>query len=346
MQQPDFTPIESVGEFGLIDRLHTVLGEAADDQLICGIGDDAAVFRKEVGIYQVITIDALIEGVHFERSIMPMRHLGFKSVAVSVSDVAAMNARPRYAVVSVAVPHADSVEMMETLYAGIRSACETYGLTVVGGDTTAARQLTISVAMIGEVEDRRVAFRRGASPGDLVCVSGDLGSSYAGLKVLLKERLAMQEADASFTPDLDRFDYVVGRQLMPKARMDLVTSWEVVNFVPRAMIDVSDGLSSEIHHICRQSRCGALLRSDSIPTHEQTRTVADEFEDDAVNFALFGGEDYELLFAARPEDISRIDDGTCTVIGIFTDPEEGVHMEDEEGRHMGISPDGFQHFEG
>lgn len=341
----DFTPIQEVGEFGLIDRMHTVLGEAADDEVICGIGDDAAVIRKSDGIYQVVTVDALIEGVHFERSIMPMRHLGFKSIAVNVSDVAAMNARPRFAVISVAVPHSISIEMMESLYSGIRQACDAYGLTMVGGDTTAARQLSLSVTVIGEVEERRVVFRRGASPGDLVCVSGDLGSAYAGLKVLIKERIAMQEA-TGFEPDLESFDYVVGRQLTPKARLDLVNTWEAARFRPRALIDVSDGLSSEIHHLCRQSGCGALLRRDAIPMHEQAEGVATDFEDDPVSFALYGGEDYELLFAARPDDFALIDDGSVTVIGIFTEPDEGVRMQGEEGEFVSISPDGFQHFDG
>ncbi|MDX1428986.1 MAG: thiamine-phosphate kinase [Rhodothermales bacterium] len=339
----DFTPIERVGEFGLIDRLHTVLGEAADDQIVCGIGDDAAVLQKSEGLYQVVTVDALIEGVHFERSIMPMGHLGFKSIAVNVSDVAAMNARPRFALISVAIPHSVSIEMMEAFYSGIRRACDTYGLTMVGGDTTAARQLSVSVTVIGEVEEHRVVFRRGAVPGDLICVSGDLGSAYAGLKVLIRERIAMQEV-SSFEPKLAGFDYVIGRQLAPSARMDLVNGWEAAGFMPRAMIDVSDGLSSEIHHLCRHSGCGALIRRDAIPIHEQTRAVADDFEDDPVNFALFGGEDYELLFAARAEDYSRIDDGRCNVIGIFTDPDEGIRMQDDDGEYVGISPDGFKHF--
>ncbi len=340
-----FTQISDIGEFGLIDRLQTILGEAADSELIRGIGDDAAVFRKEEGVYQVLTTDALIEGVHFERSIMPMRHLGFKSIAVNVSDIAAMNARPRYAVVSVGVPHSVSVEMMEAFYTGMRQACDTYGLTVVGGDTTASRQMCISVSIVGEVAERRVTFRGGAVPGDLVCVTGDLGSAYAGLKVLIKERIALQDADSSFDPDLERYDHVVQRQLTPNARMDIVRMWEAAGFMPRALIDVSDGLSSEIHHLCRHSGCGAVLRRDAIPMHAQTAQVADLFDDEALNFALFGGEDYELLFAARPDDLSLIDDGSCTVVGIFTDAEEGFRMQGEEGEFVSISQNGYQHFE-
>ncbi len=344
--ESNFTQISEIGEFGLIDRLHTILGEAADSELVVGIGDDAAVFRKEDGIYQVLTTDALIEGVHFERSIMPMRHLGFKSIAVNVSDIAAMNAQPRFAVVSVGVPHSVSVEMMEAFYTGIRQACDAYGLTVIGGDTTAARQMCISVSVLGEVPERLVAFRRGASPGDLACVTGDLGSAYAGLKVLIKERIALQDADVNFEPDLDRYDYVVRRQLTPSARMDIIRAWEAAGFMPRAMIDVSDGLSSEINHLCRHSGCGALLRRDAVPIHEQTAQVADAFDDEAINFALFGGEDYELLFAARPEEVGRIDDGSFTVIGVFTDADEGVRMQDEEGEYVNISQNGYQHFAG
>ncbi len=340
----EFTSIEDIGEFGLIDRLQTILGEPADAELIRGIGDDAAVFRKSDGLYQVMTCDALIEGVHFDLTITPMRHLGFKSIAVNVSDVVAMNALPRFAAITLGIPHSVSIEMMEKLYLGVRDACHTYGLIVVGGDTTAARQLSISVTIIGEVMENRVAFRRGAQPGDLICVTGDLGSGYAGLKILIKERIALQEATADFRPDLKDFDHVIQRQLRPEARLDVISNWERGGFVPRALIDISDGLASEVHHICRQSGCGALVRQDSIPIHEQVKTAAVLFEDEPSNFALFGGEDYELLFAVRPSDFSRIDDGTAMVVGLFTDPEEGVRMQIDDGEYVELLPGGYQHF--
>ncbi len=344
--QADFTSIQDVGEFGLIDRMRAILGDSHDDRVVLGIGDDAAVIQGRDGLYDLVTTDALIEGVHFERSITPMRHLGFKAIAVNVSDIVAMNGRPRFAVVSVGIPHGVSVEMVESLYRGMRQACESYGLSIVGGDTTAARQMTISVAVIGEVEEHRVAFRRGASPGDLLCVTGDIGSAYAGLKILIKERISLQDADTNFHPDLDRFDYVVGRQLMPSARLDVIEKWQAAGFIPRALIDVSDGLASEVNHICGNSSCGALLRRDSLPIHDQTESVATMFEDDSASFALFGGEDYELLFAARPGDFSLIDDGTVTVVGLITESEEGMRIQDEEGYTSTLDPRGFQHFSG
>ena len=339
-----FTAIEEIGEFGLIDRFQTLLGEPADPELIRGVGDDAAVFRKEEGVYQVMTCDALIEGVHFDLTITPMRHLGFKSIAVNVSDVVAMNARPRFATITLGIPHSVSIEMMERLYQGIRKACGEYGLILVGGDTTAARQLSISVTVLGEVEESRVAFRRGARPGDLICTTGDLGAGYAGLKMLIKERIALQESKSDFRPDLQEFDHVIQRQLMPQARTDIINRWERARFTPSALIDVSDGLSSEVHHICRQSGCGALIRQDSIPVHEQTDAVARLFEDEAPNFALFGGEDYELVFAARPEDFSKIDDGTVVVVGLFTEAEEGVRLQIDDGEYVELLPGGYQHF--
>ncbi len=339
-----FTAIEEIGEFGLIDRFRTLLGEPADPDLIRGIGDDAAVFRKEDGIYQVMTCDALIEGVHFDLSITPMKHLGFKSVAVNVSDVVAMNARPRYATVTLGIPHSVSIEMIEKFYHGIREACDDYGMLLVGGDTTAARQLTVSVTVIGEVEDSRIALRRGASSGDMICVTGDLGAGYAGLKMLIKERIALQEAAGEFRPDLKDFDHVIQRQLMPRARLDMIDAWAISGFTPRALIDVSDGLASEVHHICHQSGCGALIRQDAIPFHEQTAAVARLFEDDTPSFALFGGEDYELVFAVRPGDYARIDDGSVTVVGLFTDAEEGVRLQIDDGEYVELLPDGYQHF--
>ena len=342
--ESNFTAIEEIGEFGLIDRLQTLLGEPADPDLIRGIGDDAAVFRKEEGVYQVMTCDALIEGVHFDPSITPMRHLGFKCIAVNVSDVVAMNARPRYATVTLAIPHSVSVEMMEKLYHGIREACDRYGLILVGGDTTAARQLSLSVTVIGEVQESQIVFRRGARPGDLICATGHLGAGYAGLKILIRERIALQEAKAEFQPHLQEFDLVIQRQLMPQARLDAIEHWARAGFTPRALIDVSDGLASEVHHLCSQSGCGALIRQDSIPVHEQTAEVARLFEDEAPNFALFGGEDYELVFAARPGDYSKIDDGSVSVIGLFTEQEEGVRMQIDDGEYVELLPGGYQHF--
>lgn len=340
----DFTPVNEIGEFGLIDRMHAVLGTPADADLLAGIADDAAVYRVAPGRVHVVTTDALIEGVHFDRLIMPMEYLGFKAISVNVSDVAAMNARPRYATIALGLPNTISVEMVEAFYRGVRQACEAYGLAVIGGDTTAARAITLSVTVIGEAAEDEVVYRSGARPGDALCVTGDLGGSYAGLKVLLAQRKEMENAGEGFQPNLDPFRYVIQRHLTPRARVDAVRDWAERGFRPTALIDVSDGLASEVHHLCNRSGCGAILHTAAIPIALETRDAADSFEEDVDTYALFGGEDYELLFACAPGDLERLDPASYNVVGEFTPPAAGVRAQTPEGATIPLEPQGFQHF--
>ncbi|GIV61480.1 MAG: thiamine-monophosphate kinase [Rhodothermaceae bacterium] len=340
----DYTPIQVLGEFGLIERIRTLLGPPSDEDVRLGIDDDAAVYHVGDDRVHVVTTDALIEGVHFDRSFVPLLHLGLKTVAVNVSDVVAMNARPRFATLALGLPETMSVEQVEAFYEGVRQGCATYGVTLVGGDTTAARYLTVVLTVIGEARESDVIFRRGARPGDLLCVTGDLGGAYAGLKVLLDQRQALRETGGDFEPNLDPFRYVIARQLTPTARLATLEDWARRRVRPRALIDVSDGLASEVHHLCRQSGCGAIIRAASLPIHPETRAVADQFLDDVDTYALFGGEDYELLFALPEDELDRLDPESYTVVGQFTEASEGVRIQTPEGLLVPLDAQGYQHF--
>lgn len=345
METP-FTPISALGEFGLIDRLESVLGEPADKSLIAGIGDDAAVYRTGGDRVSIVTSDALIEGVHFDLSFMPLEHLGAKSMTVNISDVVAMNAIPRYATIMLGVPDHVSVEMIDAFYRGVKKVCDAYDVTVIGGDITGARQFTVGVTAIGEAVEESVVYRKGAQPGDVLCVSGDLGSAFAGLKVLLRQRVQLQNEGAEFVPNINEYRYVINRNLAPVARLGIVQSWQTAGFKPSAMIDISDGLSSELHHLCRRSGCGAVLRISTVPIHEQTRKVAGEFGEQPETYALQGGEDYELLFAASPNDLTKLKDSSYAVIGEFTVAEEGLQVVNVDGDTSNLDSSGFDHFSG
>lgn len=341
----DFTAISSVGEFGLIEKMKQELGEPTDEDVISGIVDDGAVYSIGEAMVHIATTDMLVEGVHFDRLFMPMEYLGTKAIAVNVSDVVAMNGRPRFATVSLGVPETVSVEQVESLYRGMRKACEAYNVTIVGGDTSAAHQVTISVAVIGEARREDVVYRSGAAPGDLLCVTGDLGASFAGLKVLLEQRRALEEQGESFAPNIEEYQYVIQRQLVPKARLDVVRDWKERGLKPHALIDLSDGLGSDIHHLCTQSGCGAEVRVAALPVALETRKVADEYEEDVDTFALFGGEDYELLFAASKEDVDRMDETTFRIIGRFT-PDRDVLVTMPDGQSFPLRREGYEHFQG
>ncbi|MCH8276926.1 MAG: thiamine-phosphate kinase [Bacteroidetes bacterium] len=341
-----FTPVESIGEFGLIDRIVDRLpDEINDDSVVCGIGDDAAVYRATENALQVITTDALIEGVHFDRSFVPLVYLGEKAIAVNASDIAAMNARPRVATVALGVPRNMSVEMVESLYDGIALACRSYGVELVGGDTSSSQALYIAVSMTGDVPDDRVVFRRGARPGEVLCVTGDLGGAFAGLKVLLDQRRGLEEMGEDFEPELDAYRYVIDRQLRPTARLDFIGVLGEFAIRPSSMIDISDGLVSEIHHICRQSDVGATLQIPSLPFHPETRAVADQFLEDVDTYALYGGEDYELLFTVSSEDASRLESaGHCAVIGTVEEADVGINAFNPETGLIPLNAAGFRHF--
>ncbi len=345
-EQPEttFTPIAEVGEFGLIARIQTLLSQKLPAEVLQGIGDDAAVYRIGEQETHVLTTDVLIEGVHFDRMFTPMTHLGYKALSVNVSDVAAMNALPLYATVNLGLPNYVSVEMVEDLYRGLARAAAQYGMYIVGGDTSAARQLIVGITVVGRQKEARVVYRRGARVGDLICVTGDLGGAYAGLKVLMENKRIFLEEGQEKQPDLEPYTYVIKRHLLPQARMDVIQAWEKAHILPHALIDISDGLASEIHHICTQSGTGAELFAPAIPIHLETRRVADVFGDDVDTYALFGGEDYELLFTLPEDTFNRLPEGLATVIGKITDAASGIRIQTGLGTTVRLEPSGYQHF--
>ena len=319
------------------------LGIADRDALVQGIGDDAAVYEVGGGRVHVVTTDALVEGVHFDRTFAPLGTLGYKAIAVNVSDVVAMNAEPRWATVALGLPNNVSVEAAEVLYEGMAQACRQYGLAVVGGDVTAAERLFLSVTVIGEADEDAVVYRRGAQPGDLLCVTGDLGSAAAGLKVLLAGKEAFEEG-VEERPDLAPWSYAVQRQLAPQARLDRVRQWAEAGVRPHALIDISDGLASEVHHLCSASGVGARIEASMLPIHVQTFRAAERFGDRPETYALYGGEDYELLFALSQADADKLPDDSFAVVGTVTEPHEGTMLALSEGEVVPLQASGFQHF--
>jgi len=339
----EFTSLETLGEFGLIRRLQETV-ELQNTSTVVGIGDDAAVLepgQKQI----VISTDMLVENVHFDLTFCPLKHIGYKAVAVNVSDIAAMNATPTQIVVSLAIGARYTVEAIEELYAGIRLACENYKVDLVGGDTTASRGgLVISITALGEVEKGKAVLRSTAQVNDLICVTGDLGGAYLGLQLLEREKQAFL-ADPETQPELEGKDYVVGRQLKPEARMDVIHELKELGVHPTSMIDISDGLGSELLHICSQSRVGANIYQDKLPTDAQTLETAEEFKLDPVTCILNGGEDYELLFTVKMADFDKIrNHPDITIIGNITDAGEGVNLVNPSGNAFPIKAQGWNHF--
>ncbi len=351
-----YRAISGIGEFGLIDKiaalaeptLHTI------PELITGIGDDCAVYQPSAGLLQVATTDMLVDQIHFDLLTTPLKLLGSKSISVNVSDICAMNAIARYALISIAVPASFSVEMIEELYSGMAYAAKEYGLAIAGGDTSSSRSgLIISVAMIGEVPAEQLTHRSGAGPGELICVSGTLGGSAAGLKLLMREKEIMLEHiennepyNKSIMADLKEYGNAIQSHLSPIARLDIVRLLHSKNIRPSSMIDISDGLSSDLQHICRSSNTGALIHESRIPIHPATRRIADELQDDALTWALTGGEDYQLLFTIPKEEYEAIaDNKEIVVIGETTDEEEGLLLSDIYGMTIDLKTvKGFDHF--
>lgn len=296
--------LNELGEFGLIDRIRQK-ARLKVPNILKGIGDDAAVW--DVGDhYELISTDLLVEGVHFDLAYAPLQHIGYKAVASNVSDIAAMNGTPTHIVVGLGLSNRFSVEAVDALYSGIHAACENYQVDLVGGDTSSsAAGLIISVSVIGRVEEHRVAYRSGLCPNDILCVTGDLGAAFAGLQVLQREKEVFL-ANPNAQPDLEKYEYCVGRQLKPEARMDIVHELKDMNLVPTSMIDVSDGLASELMHLSTQSNVGVKIFEDKLPIDHQTYDIALEFKLDPVTFALNGGEDYELLFSIRQSDFEKV----------------------------------------
>ncbi len=319
------TSLSELGEFGLIEHLTKNL-VIKQKSTIKGIGDDAAVLDFK-GKKTVVSTDFLIEGVHFDLSYMPLKHLGYKAVVVNLSDIYAMNARATQVTVSIAVSNRFPVEALEEMYKGIALATKIYDVDVVGGDTTSSTKgLLISVTAIGEVDERKVVYRSGAKVNDLLVVSGDLGGAYLGLQVLEREKEVFK-VNPKNQPDLDLYTYLIERQLKPEARKDIVEILNELDVKPTSMIDISDGLSSEIIHICKQSDVGCNLYEDKIPLDPQAISTCEEFNIDSTTIALSGGEDYELLFTVSQEDYPKIKaNPNLTVIGHITEKNEGVHL--------------------
>ncbi|HEU5166492.1 MAG TPA: thiamine-phosphate kinase [Chitinophagaceae bacterium] len=319
------TEISNIGEFGLIEHLTRNI-ELQNASSIVGVGDDAAVI-DHFGKQTVITTDLLIEGVHFDLMYTPLKHLGYKSVIVNLSDVYAMNATPTQITMSVGISNRFSLEAIDEFYEGVYAACEKYGIDLVGGDTASSQKgFIISVTAIGEVTPDKFVKRSTAQKGDLLCVSGDLGAAYVGLLFLEREKKIFIE-NPSIQPDLEGEAYVVGRLLKPEARKNIIEFLEKQAITPTAMMDISDGLSSEILHICKQSNLGCILYEEKIPVAEETKNAAFKFEIDPTACALSGGEDYELLFTIHQSDYEKIVlSEEISVIGYMTDAAEGAKI--------------------
>jgi len=319
------TMLSELGEFGLIDHL-TKNFKINHKSTVKGIGDDAAVLTfnsKNI----VVTTDLLIENIHFDLSYMPLKHLGYKAIIANLSDVYAMNAEATQVTVSIAVSNRFPLEALEELYAGIETAAKIYNIDVVGGDTTSSTTgLIISVTAIGQVAANEVVYRNGAKPNDLLVVSGDLGGAYMGLQVLEREKQVFK-VNPNNQPNLEDYTYIIERQLKPEARKDIVKLLKDLKVKPTSMIDISDGLSSEILHLCKQSKVGVELYENKIPLDPQVISTCEEFNIDSTTIALNGGEDYELLMTISQEDFPKIKaNPNLTVIGYMTERERGMHL--------------------
>ncbi len=338
------TSIEALGEFGLIEHL-TKWVKVSNDNTLKGIGDDAAVIDIGNDLVMLISTDTLIEGVHFNLMYTPLKHLGYKAVAVNVSDICAMNAVAEQITVSIAVSSKFPVEALEELYEGIQAACEHYKIDLVGGDTTSSiTGLVITITAIGKTKKDYIAYRSGAKEYDLLVVSGDLGGAYMGLQVLEREKEVFK-ANPSIQPDLDGHDYIIQRQLKPEARHDIIAILKELEVKPTSMIDISDGLASEIIHICSQSQVGCHIYDEKLPIDAKTSMTALDFNMDPSTCALNGGEDYELLFTIGQEDFEKINTNpNFSIIGHITNENDGTYYIDKQGTAIELKAQGWRHF--
>jgi len=343
-ETPATTTIDQLGEFGLIDRLSRRF-KLSNPSSIKGIGDDAAVIRPDEGKRILVSTDLLVEGVHFDLMYTPMRHLGYKAIVVNLSDIYAMNATPKQVTVSVAISSRFTVEAMDEIYEGIYHACQHYGVDLIGGDTTSSlKGLIISVTVIGEAAENKIVYRNGAREGNLVCVTGDLGAAYLGLQILEREKRLFLE-NPEIQPELDDQKYLVGRQLKPEARREVIEYFDEIDLKPTSMMDLSDGLSSDILHICRQSDVGCELHESRIPLSEDAYHQALKFNMDPVTCALNGGEDYELLFTIEAEDETKLTDHPfISVIGQIMSKQEGCMLLTKGGNKHRLTAQGWKHF--
>lgn len=336
------TEISSLGEFGLIEHLTKNI-ELQNASSIVGVGDDAAVI-DHFGKQTVITTDLMIEGIHFDLIYTPLKHLGYKSVVVNLSDIYAMNAVPTQIILSLGISNRFSVEALDEFYEGVYAACEKYGVDLVGGDTNSSQKgFIISITALGEVAPGKFVKRSTAKKGDLLCVSGDLGAAYVGLLFLEREKMIFLESP-TIQPDLEGESYVIGKLLKPEARKDIIEFFEKENITPTSMMDISDGLNSEILHICHDSNLGCVLYEEKVPVSEEMKKAAFKFEIDPTACALSGGEDYELLFTIRQEDYDKLTlTENISVVGYMTEPEAGAHIITKGGSKHAITAQGWNH---
>jgi thiamine-monophosphate kinase len=339
----DRTHIDELGEFGLIDHLTKNI-KLNHPSTIKGVGDDAAVLDY-AGKKILVSTDLLLEGIHFDLAYTPLKHLGYKAIQVNLSDICAMNATPTQVTVSIGMSSKYTLEAIEELYEGIYLACDKYNVDIVGGDTSSSKQgLVISITVMGYAEEQDIVYRNTAEEGDLICVSGDLGGAYIGLQLLEREKLIYLE-NPKIQPDLEGKDYIVERQLKPEARQDIVALLRDIKVKPTAMIDVSDGLASEVLHICKQSNKGCQLYEEKIPIDPMTYETAREFGLDPTVCALSGGEDYELLFTVKQADYDRIkNDVDVSIIGYITEPSAGCNLISKAGAVHELKAQGWNAF--
>ncbi|MEM8908778.1 MAG: thiamine-phosphate kinase [Bacteroidota bacterium] len=338
------TDVNELGEFGLIEHL-TKDFSLQQSSSLKGVGDDAAVVNSGQ-LMTVVSTDMLVEGIHFDLMYSPLMHLGYKAVVVNLSDIYAMNAYPKQVTVSLALSNRFSVEALEELYAGIRKACDTYQVDLVGGDTTSSpKGLYISVTAIGYQEKDKITYRNTAKVGDLLCVSGNLGAAYLGLQLLEREK-QIYLSNPGVQPDLEEQNYLVGRQLKPEARFDMIELFEKNKLIPTAMIDISDGLASELFHLCQQSKVGAFVEESGVPIHPDAEMMAIKFSLDPISCALSGGEDYELLFTIAPEDLEKVKYlPDIYIMGEITKASEGIKLHTKGGNIHPIQAQGWKHFQ-
>lgn len=356
MQQNKRTEIATLGEFGLIKHLTEQL-PLENPSTVYGVGDDCAVLQYPAEKQILVTTDLLMEGVHFDLTYVPLKHLGYKAAMVNISDIYAMNGMPRQLVVSIALSKRFCIEDMEEFYAGLRLACEAHHVDIVGGDTTSSLTgLAISITCIGEADKEKVTYRNGAKDTDLICVSGDLGAAYMGLQLLEREKSvynqqraealrtnnAQTAADNDIQPDFSGKEYILERQLKPEARRDIIETLNKAGIRPTAMMDISDGLSSELMHICSQSHTGCRIYEERIPLDYQTATMAEELNMNVTTCALNGGEDYELLFTVPLSEHDKVSELTdIKVIGYITKPELGCALICRDGNEMELKAQGW-----
>lgn len=338
-----FTDVNTLGEFGLIEDLTKDL-KYIQDTTVKGVGDDAAVIQNS-GEVTVISTDMLVEGIHFDLMYTPLKHLGYKAIVVNLSDIFAMNAVPTHVTVSMAISSKYSLEAIRELYEGIGLACKRYNIDLIGGDTTSSpKGMIISITAVGTAIKENLSYRNGAKPGDIICVTGDLGASYLGLQILEREK-QVYLAHPGVQPELDNNQYLIERQLKPEAQAGAIAYFKKEGIVPTSMIDVSDGLASELFHICKQSNTGAYIEEGKVPIHPDTERMAIEFNMDPITCALHGGEDYELLFTINEKDLEKIRYmPEVFIIGDIVEASEGITLHTTGGNIHPLTAQGWNHF--